>query len=145
MGRNGAGISVALSVLLLAVGSRGVVWADEALDGMAFVGEVGKQGKASGDPDELIFAQGTFRSTACDQYGFGDAPYTSAANEDTITFSAETISPKEGRMEWRGTVTGETLEGTAMWRREGKAAETYWVRATLKPSPAQEMKEDSGS
>ena len=145
MGKHGLGVSVAVGVLLSAVGGRGVVWADEALDGMAFVGEVGKEGKASGDPDELIFGQGTFRSTACDQYGFGDGPYTAAVDGDTITFNAETVSAKEGRMEWSGTVTGVTLEGTAMWRKEGKAPETYWVHATLKPSPAQETEQDSGS
>lgn len=114
-----------LSISLLAAAQEG------ALDGRTFAGELGEKGK-KGDEDELIFKDGKFLSVACQEYGFGDAPYTAAVSGDTTTFETETVSAKEGKMKWTGTVTGDKLDGTVMWYKEGQAPVEYWFKTELK-------------
>lgn len=101
------------------------------LDGKTFVGEIGEQGNASGDKDELIFRDGTFHPTACDPYGFGDGAYTATASGDVITFEAETISPTDGTLKWQGTVRGDMLEGTSIWYRPGKEPVEHWMKGQI--------------
>jgi hypothetical protein len=81
-----------LSISMLAEAQEG------ALDGKTFAGEMGETGKDKGEKDELVFKDGKFTSVACEQYGFGDAPYTTSVSGDTTTFEADTVSAKEGKM-----------------------------------------------
>src|SRR5262245_38779729 len=74
------------------------------LDGRRFEGVFLQRGKTSGDADTLVFQGGRFRSTACDRYGYSDAPYRVTAAGDALTFEAETDSPKYGKMVWRGVI-----------------------------------------
>jgi hypothetical protein len=99
------------------------------LDGRSFEGVVLERGKTSGDADTLIFKDGQFRSTACDQYGHADGPYTASVSGDTIAFEAETESPKYGKLLWKGAVRGHKLDGTMTMVRDGKAAGEKWVVA----------------
>ena len=99
------------------------------LDGRSFEGVVLARGKTSGDADTLIFNDGRFRSTACDQYGYADGPYTASVSGDTIAFEAETESPKYGKLLWKGAVRGHKLDGTMTMVRDGKAAGEKWVVA----------------
>ena len=134
--------AMAVAIFALAVaGSAPLAVAAEAgtaagpsagpLDGKTFVGQVGERGKTTGDQDTLIFRDGTFRSTACDPYGFSEAAYTATPGADAITFQTETESQTDGRMEWRGRVQGSTIEGTSTWRRPGKAPVEYWFKGEL--------------
>ncbi|HET7290447.1 MAG TPA: hypothetical protein VFJ67_08430 [Thermodesulfobacteriota bacterium] len=113
-----------LSISFLAAAQEG------ALDGKTFSGEMGETGK-KGDKEELVFKDGKFTSVACEQYGFGDAPYTTTVNGDTTTFEADTVSAKEGKMHWSGTMKGSELTGTAVWTKEGQAPVEYWYKTTL--------------
>ena len=115
-----------LSISLLAAAREG------ALDGKTFAGEMGETGKDKGDKDELDFRDGKFSSEACEKYGFGDAPYTTTASGDTTTFEADTVSAKEGKMHWSGTLTGDELTGTVVWTKEGQAPIEYWFKTELK-------------
>ncbi len=132
--------TILASVVVTALFFSGRVLAEEhggkplqaALDGKAFVGELGKEGKMTGDKDDFVFKNGKFRSTACDQYGFGDGVYSTTAKGDMISFESKTESPTDGKMEWKGTVKGEAIEGTAKWSPPGKSAEQYWFKGTLK-------------
>jgi hypothetical protein len=99
------------------------------LDGRSFEGVVLESGKISGDADTLIFKKGQFRSTACDRYEYGEGPYTATASGDTIAFEAETVSPKYGKLLWKGVVRGRKLDGTLTMVRDGKAAGEKWVVA----------------
>ncbi|HSC35279.1 MAG TPA: hypothetical protein VLG45_08390 [Thermodesulfobacteriota bacterium] len=116
----------ALSISLLAAAQEG------ALDGKTFAGEMGETGKKKGDKDELIFKDGKFSSEACEKYGFGDAPYTTTASGGATTFEADTVSVKEGKMHWSGTVKGDELTGTVVWTKEGQAPIDYWFASKLK-------------
>jgi hypothetical protein len=101
----------------------------DPLDGRTFDGIVLECGKTSGDADTLIFKNGRFRSTACDRYEYGDAPYATVVTSDAVTFSAETESPKYGQLRWQGVVRGRRLDGTLTMVRDGKVLGEKWVLA----------------
>ena len=99
------------------------------LEGRRFDGVFIQRGKTSGDADTLTFQGGRFRSSACDRYGYSDAPYRATALGDAIAFEAETESPKYGKLVWRGVVRGDKLDATATMPREGKSPIENWVVA----------------
>jgi hypothetical protein len=115
--------------LCLAVATEPALASRTALDGRNFDGIVLECGKTSGDADTLTFKDGRFRSTACDQYGYGDGPYTTTRSGETVSFEAETESPKYGKLLWKGVVRGPRLDGTMTMVREGRAAGEKWVLA----------------
>src|SRR5512144_1217466 len=88
-------LSIALIFGLFSVASD-VSAGQGSLDGKTFVVETGEKGKSAGDKDTLIFKDGNFHSTGCDQYGFGDGAYTSTVSGGAITFEAVTTSPTHG-------------------------------------------------
>ena len=101
----------------------------DPLDGRRFEGVVLEPGKTAGDADTLIFANGRFRSTACDPYDYGDGPYTTSVSGEAIAFAAETESPKHGKLVWSGLVHGRKLDGTLLRVRDGQVAGEKWVVA----------------
>ena len=104
---------------------------ERLLDGKSYAGLFVEKGKASGDPDTLTFIGGRFRSSACDQYGYGDAPYIATAEGDAIRFEAETQSPRYGRLIWKGLVRGPELTSDVLMVQDGKAPIENIVTATL--------------
>lgn len=115
--------------LCMAVAAEPALASRAALDGRNFDGIVLECGKTSGDADTLIFKDGRFRSTACDQYGYGDGPYTATRSGETVVFEAETESPKYGKLLWKGVVRGPRLDGTMTMVRDGRAAGEKWILA----------------
>ncbi len=101
------------------------------LDGRRFEGVFLARGKTSGDADTLLFQGGRFRSTACDRYGYSDAPYRVSQSGDATTFEAETESPRYGKLVWRGVIRGDYLHATAMMVRDGKPSVENWVVAAV--------------
>lgn len=99
------------------------------LDGKSFHGEFIEKGNTSGDPDTLIFAEGRFRSSACDQYGYGDAAYTAIAEGDGFRFDAETRSPRYGKLIWSGTVKGDQLKCDVLMVQDGKPPIENYINA----------------
>jgi len=129
------GFLVVLGLLsaALALDPPGARGAGSALDGKTFVAESGEQGKkAEGPKDEIAFRDGRMRSSACDAYGFGEGPYTTMDHGGSVMFQARTESPKEGVIEWKGTVRGDALEGTYVWTKPGQKPITYWMKGTPK-------------
>jgi hypothetical protein len=121
-------LAIATWGLVPAVGA-----AEGPLDGKTFVAESGEQGKkAEGPKDEITFRDGKMRSSACDAYGFGDGSYTTMNHPGMVMFRARTESPKEGVIEWNGTVRGDDIEGTYVWTKTGQKPITYWMKGTLK-------------
>jgi hypothetical protein len=103
------------------------------LDGRIFAATTGETGKTSAEKDELIFKDRTFRSVACDPYGFGSAPYTATKNADgSMAFAATTSSPKEGTIRWQGKVQGEAIAGTYVWEKAGQKPISYWFKGSLR-------------
>jgi len=102
------------------------------LDGFTFVGRTGEKGSEEGYEDTFIFVSGTFRSTACDEYGFNATPYTTTPEEgDVVVFDAVAFSEAEGAMTWHGRVDGEDLEGTVVWEKPGQEPIEYWFWGSI--------------
>ena len=100
-----------------------------ALDGKTFHGKLTPAGKKSGPSDNFEFKDGKFTSTSCKADGFGSGAYTTEGSGDMITFTAQTTSAKNGTMDWKGTIKGDTITGTAVWNEPGKPAKNLTFEA----------------
>ena len=98
------------------------------LDGRKYKAEAGEKGKAKAEDDEISFAGGLFHSKGCDPYGFKPGPYRAVTKDGVTTFEAETLSPKEGKIAWKGTVQGDRIDGTYVWTKAGQADIEYWLK-----------------
>ena len=127
MKRIGRGVMMLGAVMSLAL----PVWAAGTLDGKTFSGQIGPQGQTNGKADDFVFQDGSFASTLCEMFGYGQGAYAAAANGDAIAFTAETSNQKGGTMQWKGLVKGETIEGTAVSTENGQTSES-WFHGTLK-------------
>ena len=121
--------SLFVSPLCMAVAAEPALASRGRLDGKNFDGIVLERGKTSGDADTLIFKDGRFRSTACDEYDYGDGPYTSTTSGETVAFEAETESPKYGKLLWKGVVRGPRLDATLTMVRDGRVIGEKWILA----------------
>jgi hypothetical protein len=136
------GILLALTVILAPGVTQSIaseisqkVEASHLLDGRTYVGQKGGKGMPADRPDEFIFAEGRFRSTSCDPYGFGTGAYKATDVDGIITFEAVTQSPTHGEIAWRGAVSGDTLDATFIWTKErwyGNIRKEYWFKGRLK-------------
>lgn len=106
--------------------------AGETLDGKSFSVELTESNKSEATQDELIFKDGTFFSTGCDQYGFTPAKYEARSKGGVIMFKSTLASDKEGKSEWEGAVTGDEISGTMFWTKEGQEPVIYSYKGTLK-------------
>lgn len=102
-------------LLVLALTALPAYAAGGALDGKTFKGKVWTEGDP-GDPDSFIFKAGEFRSTACDQYGYGSAPYTVSDKNGVKSFTATTKNKNGAEMHWEGSVKGNDIEGSAVMK-----------------------------
>lgn len=73
--------------------------------------------------DLLMFNGGKFSSAVCKRYNFAEAPYWIRIEGDRVHFLAELTSPTDGKMVWKGTIRGDTLEGTMRWTKK----RWYWT------------------
>lgn len=104
------------------------------LDGKQFEGQTGEKGKKAHHDDVLSFDKGRFTSIECFQYGFMDGPYTATIDSDAVHFKAETISKTHGKMEWSGTLKGDTLDVTYTWTSKRwfwTISRQYWFKGKL--------------
>ena len=82
------------------------------LDGKRFIGESGPMGSPADQKGDVItFADGRFHSSSCDQWGFSKGDYTATQDGDVVRFEVTTVSETDGRLQWKGVVKGDTLEG----------------------------------
>jgi len=110
------------------------------LDGRTFSARIVRSGDTGNLGDEMVFNNGMFSSAVCRTFNFAEAPYWVRLEGDQVHFLAELTSPTDGRMLWKGTIRGDTLEGTMRWTKE----RWYWIidtehkirGASKKPSAA---------
>ena len=100
-----------------------------SLDGKRFHGVVIEPGKTASDAETVMFEKGRFRSTACDQYGYGDGPYTTTSSAEGINFKAQTESAQYGQLQWQGVIQGGRLDGTLTMMRDGQSVGEKWILA----------------
>lgn len=103
------------------------------LEGKTFVGQMGKTGDKKGDPDNFEFKSGHFHSTACDEFGYKEAPVTVNSTKDAVHFESTTQNDKGAKMSWKGTLKGNKIEGTAvMTTASGEVGDQFWFHGHLK-------------
>jgi len=129
-------VGLALTILALSAAKRleAASAPSGLLDGKKFVGKTGEKGKKVHHEDVLSFSDGKFTSSGCFKYGFKDGPYTATVEGDSIHFQAETISPTHGKMVWKGTMKGDTLNVDYTWTKERWLWTTfreYWFKGFL--------------
>ena len=129
-----------VAVFALSLASAVAVAAAGPLDGKVFVGEAGVKGKPADEKNDIItFANGKFHSSACDQWGFNKADYTTRVEGDVTVFEVETVSETDGRLKWTGRLVGSVLEGTFVhhrkpaWYRPKPEPIEHWFKAVPKP------------
>lgn len=98
------------------------------LDGLQFLARIvrddaDENGENGALGDQLAFSDGKFSSAICRRYNFADAPYWVRTEGGEVHFLAELTSPTDGRMVWKGTIRGDTLEGTMRWTKQ----RWYWT------------------
>lgn len=110
------------------------------LDGKVFVVDLGPQGKAADEKDDVLtFDAGRFHSKFCDKYGFGTGAYEAKLDGAAIVFTTETVSESDGRLVWQGRVEGATIEGTIVhhrkpsWFNRNPAPRELWFKGKIKP------------
>ena len=102
------------------------------IDGKTFTGTLVKQGEAQGDPDDFVFKDGQFISTACAGFGFKPASYIIKQEGTSMQFSAENKTDAGVRMLWKGTIEGDHLQATAQWLRPEQPVVEFHASASLK-------------
>jgi hypothetical protein len=113
---------VLIGVAVGFLGAIQAVFANGALDGKAFIGQLISKSEQSAEADTFEFMHGKFHSVACDKYGFNSAAYTARPSGNTVHFQAVTGSA-DSTMTWTGTVEGDHVSGTAVLEENGKTTD----------------------
>jgi len=83
--------------------------------------------------DTLILHKGKFRSTACDAFGFGEAPY----RVEESHWMSDPESKKEGKNHWHGEVAGDSVTGQLTWTKTDGSVLNYTFTGTRASEQAQ--------
>jgi len=125
---------VAAMVALWAIGQ--VQASTGLLDGKTFFGPTGEKGKEAKGEDELRFYNGMLFSVGCADWGFAESDYTARVEGNGIHFESVTLSPKHGKIVWKGTVQGDKIDATYVWTKERwywkDAHQEKWFKGTVK-------------
>lgn len=110
---------------------------DKILTGKTFTIELVAQGgkkEAKPESDEISFKADKFTSKLMKtENEFSSAPYTVSESSGVITFEVESKNKSEDVLKWTGTITGEAVEGTAVWTtKKGKTKKEYNFTGSLK-------------
>jgi hypothetical protein len=127
-------VVIAITVFLLASTQVSLSGAG-ILDGKVFIGQSGEAGKQASGEDTLSFEDGKLHSVECDQWGFNKGVYTTTMEGSKILFEAETTSPENGKIMWKGAVEGNTLEAEYTWSKKRllwTSKKQKWFKGSLK-------------
>lgn len=76
--------------------------------------------------DVLIFDNANkMTSPECMKYGFDAAPFKASHKGEVQDFSSTLKSAAEGSSEWTGTVEGDAINGTMVWKKKDGSTVTY--------------------
>ncbi len=125
-------VLVAVCVLALVLVASAAFAGMGALDGKTFSIKM-KDPTGKEDPDDIVFANGTFDSIACHEYGFGTGPYTTEMKGTNVMFKATTTSEKAGTFDWTGTVHPDgKIDGTATMKGKDGKTTVYNIMGSMK-------------
>lgn len=95
-----------------------------SLNGKSFAIELWENDKSAG-PDTVVFYENTCQSSQCLQYGFAESAYSVKPEGNGIRWVSTVASETEGKIYWNGLITGDKIEGTMAWEKEGQATINY--------------------
>ena len=114
---------------LCAISSPNSAAQTAGLEGRVFIADAGLKGKPADEKvDVITFASGTFHSSLCEQWGYNKGIVATVQQGGAIPFETETRSDRDGRLVWRGVVTGSVIEGTFVHYRK-----PAWYRPNPEP------------
>jgi hypothetical protein len=114
-------IAFQVSIICLIFSCSAAAKEGPLLDGKSFTVITMPNGNpAEAALETISFATGNFDNDNCHLWGFGNGAYSATEAGDSITFTATTTSAKEGTMAWKGTVKGNSLNGTMTWSKQGQ-------------------------
>ena len=100
-----------------------------ALDGRKYKVDLMKDGKTE-SVETLIFNKSMLQTPDCAKYGFTEGTAYVKTTQDYYTWSSTLKSDKEGAMAWQGSVKGDNIEGTCIWRKAGQQSTSYTFKGT---------------
>lgn len=129
----------ALAIILHSLSTPELLQAGESqglLDGRSYVGKTGEVGKEATEDEEILFKDGKLHSVGCEPWGFNDGEYRAIhpGEGEKIHFEAETESPKHGKIVWKGTVEGESIDVMYTWSKKGllgTKTKEKWFKGSL--------------
>lgn len=124
-------VYAACLTLFASVGNPARVPERANLDGRIYVGRLVVMHTGVVLPERVQFANGLFHSSASDNFGYTDGPYSAHKVDGEILFDAFTDSPGMGWMVWHGRIRGDVLNGHASARDPGTEEIQFEVRAHL--------------
>lgn len=125
---------IALGLVCLP-GLTGVIAQEDPIDGKVFVGQSREKHKGAVEEDELRFLNGKFHSMRYGQRGFQEGAYKARTEKDKIYFEAETLNPRQGKIQWHGVVHENSIEVHYHWSQKGwfsNKEKDYSFNGTLK-------------
>lgn len=133
-------LPLALAFIICAFSAPVLLHAGETpgiLDGKSYTGKTGEIGKKTSEDEEIVFRDGKLHSVGCEQWGFNDGDYKAvrSGEGDKIEFLAETTSPKHGKIVWKGTTQGDSIDVTYTWTKKGwlsTKTKNKWFKGSLK-------------
>jgi hypothetical protein len=135
-----ATVPLVLAVAISSFSTPGLLQAGESsgiLDGKSYVGKTGEVGKEAAEDEEIVFRDGKLHSVGCEPWDFNDGEYKaiSSGEGEKIHFEAETESPKHGKIVWKGTADGDSIDVNYTWTKKGwfgTKTKDKWFKGTLK-------------
>ena len=82
--------------------------------------------------DVLQFANNQFTSAECVPYGFKTTSYNSSKEGDKVTWNSLATNDKGEKMDWKGTKSGELMEGMFTWTKANGQSKVYAWKASKK-------------
>lgn len=77
--------------------------------------------------DTLKFDNGQFTSVECVPHGFNASAYNSTKDSNKVMWSIAQTNGKGEKMDWKGTTTGDRVEGSFVWTKtNGKTMTCSW-------------------
>ena len=112
-------------VVLFLLCAVSIVFAQEGLlDDKVFFGRYKENHISTVKEEKLTFMDGELHSMAYAHKGFTKGVYTAVIKQDGIHFEAVTVSPKQGTIDWRGIVSGDSIVVKYQWRKKGWLSDT---------------------
>jgi hypothetical protein len=113
------------SIALFMLWAVPLVYGQEGLlDDKVFSGRYKENHISTVKEEKLSFMNGELHSMVYARKGFVKGVYKAVAKQDGIHFEAVSRSPKQGTIDWRGIVSGDSIVVHYQWKKEGWLTDT---------------------